>query len=215
MLWKTCSPSSFLPQNTRELAVLAVPTLCSTRQPFLRADWNTVHSTSGCGWAAALDSCLPSCWSGDDWWRHIPASQESLICGDAQTLLSTKSFMPDEISFGWGWGGATFLLQIPFPVTSGSFQGTEQAAKASYCSLCWHCHSASSCSIARANGESAGCFPATNSWMFPSWEAALVLGRRPDAMKSRERPQANYRTGRKGSLLGEGQRERLWEGKWQ
>lgn len=67
--------------------------------------------------------------------------------------------------------GATFLLQIPSPVTRGCLQVTEQAAKACYCSVL---PSSLSILLQHRQRGSAGFFPATNNCMFPSWEAALV-----------------------------------------
>lgn len=140
---------------------------------------------------------------------EVTGGDTSLPAKNLLSVVTHRPFCQHLLHAGWNiiWvrpGGATFLLQLPFPVTRGCFQGIEQAAKASYCSLCWHCHSASSCSTAWSNGDSAGYFPATNSCMFPSWEAGLVLGRWSDAMKFKERPEAKLQNWEEGIIAGRG-----------
>lgn len=193
----------FLPHNTRELTVLPVPSLCSA--------WQSFCEQTEILWVQplALGEQEPHIVVYPLAGVEVTGGGTSLPAKNLLSVVTHRPFCQHLLHARWNiiWvrpGGATFLLQLPFPVTRGCFQGIEQAAKDSYCSLCWHCHSASSCSTAWGNGDSAGYFPATNSCMFPSWEAGLVLGRWSDAMKFKERPEAKLQNWEEGIIAGRG-----------
>lgn len=114
-----------------------------------------------------------------------------------------RPFCQHLLHAGWNiiWlrpGGATFFLQIRFPVTRGCFQVLNRQPRP-LTALCWHHHSASSCSLAGGSGGPSGCFPVTNSCKFPSREEALVPG---PMQWHLERPEAKQQNWEEGIIAG-------------
>lgn len=112
--------------------------------------------------------------------------------------------------------GATFLLQIPSPVTRGCLQVTEQAAKACYCSVL-----PSSLSILLRHRQRDGV-----CWLLSSHQQLHIpllrgsSGPKRDGLimttvKFRERPEARLKNWKEGNISGKGQQERLQEWGWQ
>lgn len=135
--------------------------------------------TSGCGQAGASDSVLPL--AGVE----VTGGGTSLPAKISH-LWWHRPFCQHLLHAGWNiiWlrpGGETFPLQIHFPVSRGCFQVLNREPRP-LTALCWHHHSASSCSIAGGEWGPSGCFPATNSCTFPSREVTLVPGRWPGEM---------------------------------